>query len=116
MNKKLVVLFSIFIIAALVLTGCAGDDAASDDSGGDDVVEAGAPAECADNADEKVCAVFEPGDTIKVGFVGPMAGDLTCPHKTGPKEMIGLEMNGGMNNGKTQRIFTRTDNQEASRS
>jgi predicted metal-dependent phosphoesterase TrpH len=31
---------------------------------------------------------------------------LTCPPESGPEVMIGLETNGGMKHGKTQRIFT----------
>ncbi len=36
------------------------------------------PAECADNPDETVCAVFAPGDVIKLGYGGPMTGDYSA--------------------------------------
>jgi len=38
----------------------------------------GMPEECADNPDETVCAVIEPGSTIKIGFAGPMTGDYSA--------------------------------------
>jgi len=38
----------------------------------------GVPEECADNPDESVCAVIEPGSTIKLGFAGPMTGDYSA--------------------------------------
>jgi hypothetical protein len=34
---------------------------------------------------------------------------VTCPPKTGPEEMIGLGQNGGMEDGKTNALYTRTD-------
>jgi branched-chain amino acid transport system substrate-binding protein len=39
---------------------------------------AAVPEACADNPDEKVCAVFAPGDTIKLGYAGPMTGDYSA--------------------------------------
>jgi len=81
MKKKLYILILILILASMVLAACGtgGNGDANNDGGGtDDEVTSGVPAECADNADEKVCAVFEPGDTIKVGYVGPMTGDASA--------------------------------------
>lgn len=36
---------------------------------------AGAPEEC---AEEGACAVFEPGTTIKIGYAGPLSGDVAA--------------------------------------
>lgn len=35
----------------------------------------GGPPECADNAGFRKCAVFKPGEVIKIGFAGPTTGD-----------------------------------------
>jgi branched-chain amino acid transport system substrate-binding protein len=39
------------------------------------VAPAGVPAACADDPDMRKCAVIKPGETIKIGFAGPMTGD-----------------------------------------
>ena len=36
------------------------------------------PAECEGDSDEQACAVFAPGETIKIGFAGPMTGDFSA--------------------------------------
>lgn len=57
-------LFSILIAVSLILAACGG--------------AAKAPDVCAENPDETVCAVIEPGNTIKIGYAGPMAGDYSA--------------------------------------
>ena len=57
-------IFSILIAVSLILAACGGG--------------ATAPEQCADNPDETVCAVIEPGKTIKIGYAGPMAGDYSA--------------------------------------
>jgi branched-chain amino acid transport system substrate-binding protein len=37
----------------------------------------GMPEACADNADQKACAVIPPGGSIKIGYAGPMTGDYS---------------------------------------
>jgi branched-chain amino acid transport system substrate-binding protein len=64
MSKKLFYLLALLLVASLALTACGG--------GGK------APEECAENPDETVCAVIEPGNTIKIGFAGPMTGDYSA--------------------------------------
>ena len=64
MVKKSLVLLAILLIASLALTACGGG--------------AQAPEECAENPDETVCAVIEEGNTIKLGFAGPMTGDYSA--------------------------------------
>ncbi len=56
--------FSILIAVSLILAACGGG--------------AAAPEQCAENPDEKVCAVIEEGSTIKIGYAGPMAGDYSA--------------------------------------
>ena len=57
-------LFSVLIAVSMILAACGGG--------------AKAPDVCADNPDEKVCAVIEEGSTIKIGYAGPMAGDYSA--------------------------------------
>ena len=64
MAKKTLVIFTILIVASLVLSACGGGGAIPD--------------ECAENPNETVCAVIEPGSTIKIGFAGPMTGDYSA--------------------------------------
>lgn len=107
MSKKFVVLFSVLMIVSLVLASCAQqatetpaateaveteamateaveteavatEPMATEEMATEAPGEAAVPAECADNADEKVCAVFAPGDTVKIGFAGPMTGDYSA--------------------------------------
>ena len=54
-------LFSLLIAVSLILAACGGGSTA--------------PEQCADNRDESVCAVIEPGKTVKLGYGGPMTGD-----------------------------------------
>lgn len=63
MSKRSII-FSILIAVSLILAACGGG--------------AKAPEQCADNPDETVCAVIEPGKTIKIGYAGPMAGDYSA--------------------------------------
>jgi branched-chain amino acid transport system substrate-binding protein len=63
MSRKYFVL-SLLVLVSVVLAGCGG--------------EAKAPDVCAENPDETVCAVIEPGDTIKIGYSGPMTGDYSA--------------------------------------
>ena len=63
MSKRYYV-FSILIAVSLILAACGGG--------------ASAPEQCAENPDETVCAVIEPGKTIKIGYAGPMAGDYSA--------------------------------------
>jgi len=57
-------LFSLVIAASLILAACGGATKAPD--------------VCAENPDESVCAVIEPGKTIKIGYGGPMVGDASA--------------------------------------
>ncbi len=63
MSKRLT-LISLLLAVSLVLAACAG--------------AAEPPDVCADNPDESVCAVIEPGNTIKIGYAGPMTGDYSA--------------------------------------
>jgi branched-chain amino acid transport system substrate-binding protein len=63
MSKRSII-FSILIAVSLILAACGGG--------------ANAPEQCAENPDETVCAVIEPGKTIKIGYAGPMAGDFSA--------------------------------------
>lgn len=63
MSRKYFVL-SILLLVAVALAGCGGG--------------AQAPEACAENPDETVCAVIEPGNTIKIGYTGPMTGDYSA--------------------------------------
>jgi branched-chain amino acid transport system substrate-binding protein len=58
---KYAVLFTLLALALVACGGAAG---------------AGAPAVC--ETDEFGCAVFEPGEAIKIGYAGPMAGDYAA--------------------------------------
>ena len=58
MSKRIITLFTLLVIASMLLAACGG-------GGGQ------APEACAENPDESVCAVFEPGETIKIGYAGP---------------------------------------------
>ena len=51
MSKRIITLFSLIIVASMVLAACGGGASK-------------APAECADNPDETVCAVFAPVPVI----------------------------------------------------
>ncbi|NDJ51589.1 MAG: branched-chain amino acid ABC transporter substrate-binding protein, partial [Chloroflexi bacterium] len=55
----------------------AEDDMAEDDMADDDMADdmGAMPEEC---AEENACAVFAPGDTIKIGYAGPTAGDFSA--------------------------------------
>lgn len=64
MAKKSLVILAILLIASLALTACGGG--------------AQAPEECAENENETVCAVIEEGNTIKLGYAGPMTGDYSA--------------------------------------
>jgi branched-chain amino acid transport system substrate-binding protein len=57
-------IFSILIAVSLILAACGSDP--------------NAPEQCANNRNETVCAVIEPGSTIKIGFAGPMTGDYSA--------------------------------------
>lgn len=63
MSKRYYV-FSVLIAVSLILAACGGG--------------AKAPDVCAENPDETVCAVIEPGKTVKIGYGGPMAGDYSA--------------------------------------
>ncbi|MEJ2710374.1 MAG: branched-chain amino acid ABC transporter substrate-binding protein [Anaerolineales bacterium] len=95
MSKRFAVLFSVLMIVSLVLASCAqqntpapSETQAMEETQAVEETQAmeetqapqgdAVPAECADNADEKVCAVFAPGDTVKIGYAGPMTGDYSA--------------------------------------
>ncbi|MCJ7734551.1 MAG: branched-chain amino acid ABC transporter substrate-binding protein [Anaerolineales bacterium] len=63
MSKRYFII-SLLIAVSLILAACGG--------------AAKAPEQCAENPDESVCAVIEPGSTIKIGYAGPMAGDYSA--------------------------------------
>ena len=63
MSKKFYII-GLLIALSLILAACAGG--------------AQAPAECAENPDETVCAVISEGSTIKIGYAGPMTGDYAA--------------------------------------
>jgi branched-chain amino acid transport system substrate-binding protein len=63
MSKRYYI-FGVLIAVSLILAACGGG--------------ASAPEVCAENPDESVCAVIEPGDTVKIGYAGPMAGDYSA--------------------------------------
>lgn len=63
MSKRYYIL-GILLAVSLILAACGGG--------------ASAPEVCADNPDESVCAVIEPGKTVKIGYGGPMAGDYSA--------------------------------------
>ncbi|MGB2965628.1 MAG: branched-chain amino acid ABC transporter substrate-binding protein [Anaerolineales bacterium] len=63
MSKRFYIL-TILIAVSLILAACGGGSQA--------------PEQCADNPDETVCAVIEPGSTIKIGYAGPMTGDYSA--------------------------------------
>ena len=63
MSKRYYI-FAMLIAVSLILAACGGG--------------AAAPDVCGENPDESVCAVIEPGDTIKIGYAGPMAGDYSA--------------------------------------
>ena len=64
MKKSLLFVFSLLITASMILSACGGG--------------AQAPEVCQDNPEEKTCAVIEEGETIKIGFAGPMTGDYSA--------------------------------------
>jgi branched-chain amino acid transport system substrate-binding protein len=92
MNKRIFVILSFLIVFSLVLAACGGEEATeapppeapSEEAPPAEEPEepeepmTGMPEECADNPDETVCAVIEPGSTIKLGFAGPMTGDYSA--------------------------------------
>ncbi len=65
MNKNLMLGLALVVLVVLVFVFWGGADSEP-------------PPECVDNVDQATCAVFEPGDTIKIGYVGPMAGDYAA--------------------------------------
>jgi len=90
MNKRIFVILSFLVVFSLVLVACGGEEATEAPATEEASVDApevteepddemvGVPEECADNPDESVCAVIEPGSTIKLGFAGPMTGDYSA--------------------------------------
>ncbi len=101
MSKKIFVVFSLLLVASLVLAACqpkAAEPVATEAPAEveqpveteapaePEVTEAPAepeepaepasvvPAEC----EEGPCAVFEPGDMVKIGYAGPMTGDYSA--------------------------------------
>jgi branched-chain amino acid transport system substrate-binding protein len=64
MSKRFFTLISLLFIVSIVVAACGQTGAQP-------------PEECQDDPDEKLCAVIEPGDTIKIGFAGPMTGDYS---------------------------------------
>lgn len=90
MSKRLFALLSLLLVASMLLAACAQQPAATEAPAATEEPAAteapvateepmaGPPAECADNPDEKICAVIEPGNTIKIGYAGPMTGDYSA--------------------------------------
>ena len=92
MNKRLFIIMTFLMIFSLVLAACGGDEATEappteeateevampEETEEPDTGMEGVPEECADNPDETVCAVIEPGNTIKIGYAGPMTGDYSA--------------------------------------
>jgi branched-chain amino acid transport system substrate-binding protein len=76
MWRRLIPLLSIVALLPL-LAACATEQAATPAAVPtvEEPPTGGVPAECVDNADMRRCAVIEPGETIKIGFAGPMTGD-----------------------------------------
>ncbi len=63
--KARFIVAALLIVTALIVTGCAGGGGA-----------AATPAEC--ETDAFGCAVIKPGETIKIGYAGPTAGDYAA--------------------------------------
>ena len=81
MSKKFFALVSFLILLSLVLAACGGttpEPTEKQPVATEEQPKAQIPEECADNPDESVCAVIEPGSTIKIGYAGPMTGDYSA--------------------------------------
>jgi hypothetical protein len=88
MSKRIFILMSLLVIFSMLLAACGGQET-TEAPPVEETEEAppveepteemmGIPEECADNPDETVCAVIEPGNTIKIGYAGPMTGDYSA--------------------------------------
>ncbi|MEI7990129.1 MAG: hypothetical protein WCI88_13920, partial [Chloroflexota bacterium] len=86
MSRRIFTILSVLILVSMLLVACgpAATEAPKQEAPKQEApteapkVEApkgGAPADCAGDADQKKCAVFKAGDSIKIGFGGPMTGD-----------------------------------------
>ncbi|HRS73970.1 MAG TPA: hypothetical protein P5282_03435, partial [Anaerolineaceae bacterium] len=64
---KALKLFTLFVLFSLVISACQTAGTAETPA-----AEAAAPAECA--ADAFGCAVFKPGEVVKIGMGAPMTG------------------------------------------
>jgi branched-chain amino acid transport system substrate-binding protein len=104
MNKRIFSILSLLVLASMILAACGGQPTTAAPAATEAPTEApvmteapteapmateaptateapvisAVPAECQDNPDQKVCAVFAPGDTIKIGYAGPMTGDYSA--------------------------------------
>jgi len=72
MNKRIFSLFALFLIAALVVVGCAGPSTGGTTGGTTGGGAAGAPAEC---STEGACWVIASGAPVKIAYAGPLTGD-----------------------------------------
>jgi len=108
MSKKLFIIFSLLLVVSMLLAACQPQAAAPAETEApaeveevvEEVVETEAPAEPEEPVEEEVveeevveepassvpagcevegaCAVFAPGETIKIGYAGPMTGDYSA--------------------------------------
>ena len=84
MWRRLIPLLLLLTLVATVAVACQTQEKAAEpgeqaaqpaDKAAQPAAVDAAPAECADNADMRACAVIQPGETIEIGFAGPMTGD-----------------------------------------
>ncbi|MGD8759093.1 MAG: branched-chain amino acid ABC transporter substrate-binding protein [Anaerolineales bacterium] len=87
--KRLFLVVSLLLVASMLLVACGKRaEPTPEPTEPPDVEETEEPevteepdpyAEtCGENVDESVCAVFAPGDVVKIGYAGPTAGDYSA--------------------------------------